>query len=258
MSEEANEVIEPANDAVDHDQAVSEVNTPDAKEAEWRWNSDFAGTGEAPEWLNQAKYGDVAAQAKAYTDLESRFGGFTGAPESYTASLPEDLVLPEGVELDFDDQDPIFQAIAPVAAELQMSQEGLDKMLGAYWKATAEQLDQERIQAQDYALEEMKSIPQGQQRVDQVNSWAKANLDDESYSAFVESVTDARSLQMFEHLINKSRTAPLPTPSEQQTNAYTKDDIDQMFRETDEQGRNRYTSDPSFRQRVQRLMGMSH
>lgn len=39
------------------------------------------GTGETPEWFKSNKYKTVADQAKAYTELESRFGAFSGAPK---------------------------------------------------------------------------------------------------------------------------------------------------------------------------------
>ena len=52
----------------------------------WSWNDSMPGSGEAPEWLNQGKYSNVEEQAKAYRELETRFGGFTGAPETYSAN----------------------------------------------------------------------------------------------------------------------------------------------------------------------------
>ena len=221
----------------------------------WSWNDSMPGSGEAPEWLNQGKYSNVEEQAKAYRELETRFGGFTGAPEAYSANLPEDLYVPEGIQFDFSDQDPIFQAIAPIAQELNMSQEGLDRMLGGYFSATAEEMAREQAEAADYAAEQIAAIPQGQARVNQVSSWAKANLDEGQFNAFTGAVTDADTLLLFETLIDKSRNSPLPMPTEQQAAAYSKEDIDAMFRETDANGKNKYTTDAQFRTKVQRLMG---
>jgi len=47
------------------------------------WSEGVNGEGEAPEYFKADKYKSVADQAKAYTELEKRFGGFTGAPEAY-------------------------------------------------------------------------------------------------------------------------------------------------------------------------------
>jgi len=236
------------------DDSIAPVIEPQITESSWKWNDDFPGTGDdAPEWLNQAKYGDVAAQAKAYTELESRFGGFTGAPDAYEAKLPADLVLPEGMEFEFDDQDPIFKAIAPIAAELQMSQGGLDKLLGAYFQATAGEMEREELEMRQQAEKEVNSIPQGQQRINQLTAWAKANLSEEHFAAFsTNRVTTGAELELFETLINKSRDKPLPMPTNQQATAYTKEEIQAMYRETDENGKNRYLTDPSFRKTVER------
>lgn len=250
MTEEVQEQVTdtPSIDQQPQDLEASEYNA-------WAWNDSMPGSGEAPEWLNQSKYTNVEEQAKAYTELEGRFGGFTGAPEAYMATLPADLVLPEGVSFDFDEEDPIFQAVAPVAQELNMSQDGLDRMLGAYFTAAAEEMARDQAEAADYAAEQLASIPQGQQRVNQISAWAKANLDEGQYNAFTSNVTDADSLLLFETLINKTRAAPLPMPTETQNAAYSKEDIDAMFRETDADGKNKYTTDPQFRLKVQRLMG---
>ena len=39
------------------------------------------GEGDAPEWFKADKYKTVSDQAKAYVELESKFGGFKGAPK---------------------------------------------------------------------------------------------------------------------------------------------------------------------------------
>lgn len=237
-------------------QTDTATDTAVVEESGWNWNSDLPGSGDAPDWLNTAKYNDVSEQAKAYKELESRFGGFTGAPDEYSAALPEDLVLPEGVEFEFDDQDPIFQAIAPVAKELNMSQEGLNKMLGAYFGATAEQMQQEMISDADYVQKELASIPQGEQRASQMNAWAKSNLPEDQYEAFLNAATDTTSMLMLEALINKSRTAPLPTPTEANTKGYTKADIDDAMKELDQNGKNKYLTSESHRKKVMRMMEM--
>ena len=223
-------------------------------ESTWKWNSELPGTGDAPEWLNTAKYADVSEQAKAYKELESRFGGFTGAPDEYKAEIPDSVVLPEGAEIEFTKDDPIFQAIAPVAKELNMSQEALDKMLGAYFGATVEQLQAQQMTDKEYVEKELNSIPQGVQRINQMNSWAKANLSEDEYEAFADAIVDARTALMFEKMINKTRNAPLPTPTEAQTKAYSKEDIDAAFKEKDADGNNKYITDPAHRAKVQRMM----
>jgi len=247
------EVVETPEAAPEAAQEATEA----APESTWNWNSELPGTGDAPDWLNTAKYNDVSEQAKAYRELESKFGGFTGAPDSYEAALPEDLVLPEGVELDFNSDDPIFQAIAPVAAELNMSQDGLNKIVGAYFGATAEQMHRDTLENKEYIEKELASIPQGQQRINQMSAWAKSNLPEDQFEAFADAVVDAKTMLMFETLINKTRNAPLPAVSEAQTRGYSQADVDAAFREKDQDGKNKYLTDPAHRAKVERMMAQT-
>lgn len=57
--------------------APTDPNSPDA----WVLAEGVQGTGKRPEWFKGDKYGSVADQAKAYVDLEKRFGSFNGAPK---------------------------------------------------------------------------------------------------------------------------------------------------------------------------------
>ena len=56
--------------------------------------------GEKPEWLKD-KYKSVEDQAKAYAELEKKFGGFTGSPEG-----DYEMKVPEGISGEFDMDDP--------------------------------------------------------------------------------------------------------------------------------------------------------
>ena len=79
----------------------------------WNWHDDLPGTGDRPEWFRGDKYANVAEQAKAYTELEGKFGSFTGSPEEY--EIPEaqffakDIDLPEGVDFNLNAEDPLLK-----------------------------------------------------------------------------------------------------------------------------------------------------
>ena len=78
----------PTNDA----QSVAEAVGATEEVATWNLSEDTPGKGDAPEWFKADKYKTVADQAKAYKDLEGRFGSFTGAPEEYAdVTLDENL-----------------------------------------------------------------------------------------------------------------------------------------------------------------------
>ena len=60
------------------------------QEASWHYAEGVPGQGDKQEFLKD-KYANITEQAKAYTELESRFGSFTGAPEAYEINLSEQL-----------------------------------------------------------------------------------------------------------------------------------------------------------------------
>ena len=55
--------------------------SPTLNEGEYFLSEGIKGAGDMPEWYNPSKYKSVSEQAKAYTELEKKFGGFTGAPK---------------------------------------------------------------------------------------------------------------------------------------------------------------------------------
>ena len=54
---------------------------PTLGEGEFFLSEGIKGVGDLPEWYKADKYKSIAEQAKAYTELEKKFGGFTGAPK---------------------------------------------------------------------------------------------------------------------------------------------------------------------------------
>jgi hypothetical protein len=70
-----------------------------------------------PEWYKADKYKSVSEQAKAYTELEKKFGSFKGAPK-------DGYVLPENA----DKEDALVQELIKVGSESQMSQDGFNRL----------------------------------------------------------------------------------------------------------------------------------
>ncbi len=86
--------------------------TPTLSEGEYFLSDGIKGTGEAPEWYKSDKYSSVAEQARAYTELEKKFGGFTGAPKDGYAG-------PEGV----DAADGLLEELTELARTHHLNQE---------------------------------------------------------------------------------------------------------------------------------------
>ena len=103
-----------SNDVTQNDTLTSLVDAanPQLGEGEYFLTEGIKGTGDTPEWFKADKYKSIADQAKAYTELEKRFGGFKGAPkDGYQA--------PEGIEQD----DALFAELKTFAEETNMSQD---------------------------------------------------------------------------------------------------------------------------------------
>lgn len=231
----------------------------ESQEPSWHWSDEVAGEGDKPDWLIDSKYKSVSDQAKGYNEIRKQLGQFTGAPEEYELGLPEDLVLPEGVEWELKDDDPLLAAVVPIAKEMNMSQDGLNKLIKTFVEYEAGAVASEMASEGERVESELSSIPDGVKRVGAVSGWARANMSSEDYEAFKGMMTDANTLQMAENLIKMTRGSKLPDPSDSSyKGAVTQADIDAAFTEKDAQGNNKYASDPSHRQKVQRMMQNYH
>jgi hypothetical protein len=73
---------------------------------------------------------NVSNMIKSGFSLESRFGGFTGAPETY------EMPIPEGFEGDIGDDDPYLQEFKDKAKSLNMSQDGFAELMDIHLRAS--------------------------------------------------------------------------------------------------------------------------
>ena len=84
----------------------------------------------AQKFANESGNLDVQKMLKSGYHLESKFGGFTGAPNDYS------IATPEGLSGDVDLEDPYLQEFMTSAKELNMSQEGFEKIMGIHLRAS--------------------------------------------------------------------------------------------------------------------------
>lgn len=221
----------------------------------WFWGDEVPGTGDAPEWLKSDKYQTVADQAKAYPELEKKFGSFVGAPEEYEIpgadTFAKDIDLPEGVDFNLNKDDPLLQAFVPVAKEMGINQEGFNRLVGLYIKQ----------QAADYAADfenaaEQKALlgDSADERIANIDRWAKANMDDDLYGKLAESLTTAASVEAIEYLIGKTRNSSLPNPGDVTPRpAVSKADYDEMMGQKNEKGELKFFVDPVHRKKCEEL-----
>ena len=146
-------------DAPTHEQQT-QAPIADVQASEWAWAEGLKGEGDKPDWLN-SRYKSVAEQAKAYTELEKRFGEFRGAPKD---GYQLDAI--EGLEKD----SPMLQQFSKTFAELNLSQAGFERIVNEFVNTHASI-------AQANAAEEMKKLgPQGQQMIKETNNWIQNNF----------------------------------------------------------------------------------
>jgi len=155
----------------------------------WNYDAETAGVGERPVWFKE-KYTTVADQAKAYGELESRFGGFTGSPEEYTVN--------EGV--DYDADAPLFGKLQELAKSNNMSNQMFNDIITMYnddanaYMEEAERTDFEKLGANAEA------------RVNNVADWAKANIPADLQESFIMNARTADDIKLAEHFMNMTKT----------------------------------------------------
>ena len=231
---------------LDENQAAPETTTSDTlldasaptlNEGEYFLSDGIKGSGDTPDWYKGDKYKSVAEQAKAYTELEKKFGGFTGAPKDGYSG-------PEGIEGD----DALLQELTEFATKTNMSQEAF----GDAW---------ELLSAQGQAVEQVSHEQEiaslgdnAQERIKNVEGYLKNNLDAEVYEEVRNLVTDARSIQLVEHLVRATAPARLPIDGGDHPTGMTWGDIEaEMFKKNDN-GQLLRSIDSNHEAKIQKMM----
>jgi len=184
-------------------------------------------------------------QAKSYVDLNSRFGSFTGAPESYEAMLSDEL-SEAGVELIADD--PMIEGAMELAKDLNMNQEGFSKLVNMYGQmqlAEYQALEQQKA-------DEMKALGSNSgQRIEGINKWVDANMDAETAEGLRSVINTAAGVKAVEQLIARTKTAPVAPQDAAPAPSITSADLSAMQFAKDEHG-NRKMNDPAYRKEYEK------
>jgi hypothetical protein len=186
--------------------------TPPAPE--WFLSEGVKGTGDKPDWFKGEKYKTVDEQAKAYGELEKRFGSFVGAPKGeYEVTIPEQFR--EVVQVDT--THPVFAKLGDWARKSQLSQEGYNGIIGLLAEYEAASFVPPRT-----AEEAKKEIgANADLRLQSIGQFAAANLDDTMKAALKEVLTPAnpalaKTVAVIEALMAKSRQPAMPKPGDGQ------------------------------------------
>ena len=210
---------------------------PTLGEGEYFLTEGIKGTGQAPDWYKADKYKSVADQAKAYTELEKRFGGFKGAPK-------DGYQPPEGIEPD----DALFAELKTFAEETNMSQDAFDRA----W---------DLLQAQSEAVEEVsletemaKLGDNATGRIKHVEQFMKNNLDPDTYERLRYAVNSAESVELVEALIKSTAPAKLPIDGVVEPGGITWQAIEAEMYKKDDNGNLLRSVDRNHEAKIQRMM----
>lgn len=231
MSEEQAEVQEATSDT------LLDNAEPTLDQGEYFLAEGIKGAGETPEWYKSDKYQSVAEQAKAYTELEKKFGGFKGAPkDGYTA--------PEGIESD----DALLSELTEFAKDTNMS----DEAFGRAWELLSAQ--EQAVEEVTQEMEMQKLGDNATQRLKTVEGFLKNNLDADTYSAAQELVTSADSVALIEMIVKATMPSKLPIEGGEHPQGLTWADVEaEMFRK-DEKGNLLRSVDINHERKVQQMM----
>jgi hypothetical protein len=218
-------------------QSLVDAAEPTLGEGEFFLSDGIKGVGDQPEWYKADKYKSVSEQAKAYTELEKKFGGFTGAPKDGYSVI-------EGVESD----DALWQELVSFGEKTNMSQSAMNDA----W---------ELLSAQDQAAEEVsmevelqKLGDNGVERVKVVEQYMKNNLDGDTYERLRYAVNSAEAVELIEALVKSTAPAKLPIDGYIEPGGITWTDIEAEMFKKHESGQMLRAVDPNHEAKVQRMM----
>ena len=176
----------------------------------WFYSDGVEGKGNAPDWFKSGKYVTVEQQAKAYPDLEKRFGSFVGAPDGeYVITVPE--AFKDTVQVDT--AHPVFKKLTDWGKKQQLSQDGFNDVIGLLTEYEHSTAPPERTI--DVAKKEIGA--NADTRLAAVSNYIAANLDAAGQAAVraaiaIDNPAIAQTLEAIERVIAKTRQPAMPKP----------------------------------------------
>jgi len=158
---------------------------------------------ETPEALVES-YGSLETKMKtSRTEIEAEIkqkladgGDRPESPEKYELRVPEGTDVPKGVNVEFDEKNPMLMWWKDFAFESGLGQEGFDKGIQAWINGEVSGLpDVDAIASQ---LGE-----RGKERIAAVDTWGSANLSPDAYAAMQDVGDRAGSVVLMEEIMDK-------------------------------------------------------
>ena len=177
------------------------------------------------------KFETPEALEDSYKELQSSFskklGGFTGAPEEYTAS-----------------DSPVQGLLEEWGKENNLNQDSFTSLVEGYDKYQEEQHDSQIAQAREELGKD------ADQRIKNVQDFLFAQLGEELTADFADALNSSAAIKSIEILMNKNNSTKGPAKLETTSKA---DDINALRFAVDEFGNRKMSIDPEYRKRILEL-----
>lgn len=170
---------------------------PGGGDPSWFYGEGIAGEGDRPDWL-LGKHKTVEDQAKNYTQLEKRFGGFKGAPEEY-GSIEG---LDDNAEINM-----LKATISQVGKDSNMDQGTYEKVV----KSVIENVSQMREELRSQEIEDsISQIENFDNRRQALTETAQKSLTAEQFDGLNDLMTTPAGFEAIEALTTIIRGGVLP------------------------------------------------
>lgn len=189
-----------SDQSIENEQTIESANITD-----WFIKEGIKGNGDKPEFLLD-KFKTVEDQLKSYVELEKRFGSFTGAPEDYALNISEDYG-----DIKIEADDPLLQEFATVAGDLNLNQEGFDKLLNTYVEFSSKEMKKSEAEQEAFQEQEIKKL--GEDAEDQIkilNQWIENQVPSDMQDSIRNLATDASSVKAMQWLKDKFTSSTIP------------------------------------------------
>lgn len=205
-----------------------------------------------PEKFWDSEKGEVRLDdaLKSYSELEKRFGSFTGAPEEYAIGLSEELTE-QGVEIDKDD--PMLEAATKFAQDAGMSQEGFNGMLNLY---AMNQLAMQKAEQEAMVADIASLGDNADRRINNLTQWANKNMPADLAEGFKDMAVSSDAVKAMEQMVSMTRAAPIQANEAAPVGGVTQAEVNQMQFAKDEFGNRKIATDPSFRKEYEQKRDM--
>tara|TARA_A100000164_G_scaffold162467_1_gene144059 strand:+ start:473 stop:1219 length:747 start_codon:yes stop_codon:yes gene_type:complete len=232
----AEEAVEQATEEAQPESLLDTSDQTVLAEGEYFLSEGVKGNGEVPDWYQNSRYTSVSEQARAYNELEKKFGGFTGAPK-------DGYQMPEGVPED----DLLFNNLKTFASEANMNQE--------YFNSAWELLTANEKAFQEVSKEqEMAALgPEAGKRVESLTRFARANMTPEQYDGFSNLVSSANSVAVAEFMIKTLAPKKLPIDGGVNESGITKQEVLDAMQKKHESGQLLRAVDPEYDRKVMQM-----